>query len=223
MNAQEPVASNGQTPDRMKHRLPGSVWNKAGGPPVRSRMRGRPAPGMAGRVTGKLVPLVAALALLFPGAGWSRRVAAPDPVPQEVRHELMTLPFYLVFDHLDFRVDGGVVTLLGQVTRPSLKSDAEKAVRGIAGVQRVENKIEILPVSPVDEKLRLAEYLAIFGDPQLNQYALRAMPPVHIIVKNGAVTLDGSVATETDKTEAFTQASSVAGVTSLTNHLRVAP
>jgi hyperosmotically inducible protein len=129
----------------------------------------------------------------------------------------------MVFDHLDFRVDGGTVTLLGQVNRAPLKSDAEKAVKQIPGVRSVKNEIEVLPVSAADEKLRLAEYLAIFQDALLNQYALRAIPPIHIIVKNGAVTLEGLVASEADKTEAFTKASGVPGVTSLTNHLQVAP
>jgi hyperosmotically inducible protein len=167
----------------------------------------------------------AVLVLACAGAVWGQAVPvrSQNGIAREVGHELVTLPFYMVFDHLSFREDGGTVTLLGSVTRAALKSDAEKAVKQIAGVRRVNNEIEVLPLSAADAKIRLAEYLAIYGDPQLNQYALRAIPPIHIVVKNAAVTLEGSVAAEADKTEAFTQASGVPGVTTLTNHLQIAP
>jgi BON domain len=167
--------------------------------------------------------MAAVLALACPAAVWAQGAPSQHGIEREVRHELVTLPFYMVFDHLAFHVDGSSVTLLGQVTRPSLKTDAEEAVKRIAGVKSVDNRIEVLPLSATDEKLRLAEYLAIFGDPQLNQYALQAVTPIHIVVNHSAVTLEGSVTTEADKTEAFTRASSVPGVTSLTNHLHVAP
>ena len=167
--------------------------------------------------------MAAALALICPGAGWGQGGSPQNGIAREVQHELVTLPFYTVFDNLTFRVEGGTVTLLGQVNQAALKSDAEKAVKQIPGVRSVNNQIEVLPLSAADQKLRLAEYLAIFGDPQLNQYALRAIPPIHIIVKNGDVTWEGSVAIEADKTKAFTQASGVPGVVSLTNHLQIAP
>ena len=127
-----------------------------------------------------LAPLAAALALVCPVAAWGQDASSQNRIAKEVRHELVTLPFYLVFDHLDLRVDGGTVTLLGQVTQAALKSDAEKAVKQIPGVRSVNNQIEVLPPSPTDEKLRLAEYLAIFEDPLLSQYALRATLPIHI-------------------------------------------
>jgi hyperosmotically inducible protein len=146
---------------------------------------------------------------------------ARERVAQEVRHELITLPYYGVFDNLSFQVDGSTVTLLGQVTRPTLKSAAEKAVTQIEGVQRVDNQLEVLPLSPQDDRLRLAVYVATYGQPILNQYQTRAVPPVHIIVKKGNVTLVGNVDSQMDKTAFFTQASSVPGVLSLTDHLQL--
>lgn len=156
-----------------------------------------------------------------PGAPASR--ARESRIVREVRHELVLLPYYGVFDNLAFRVDGETVTLLGQVTRPTLKSDAEAAVKQIEGVRKVNNEIEVLPLSPDDNQIRLAEYRAIYGQPQLNQYALRAVPPIHIIVKNGNVTLEGSVSSEADKNVAGIQANSVPGVFSVTNRLLVEP
>src|SRR6202049_4008110 len=121
-------------------------------------------------------------------------------IAREVRHQLVMLPYYGVFDDLAFRVDGGTVTLLGAVTTPTLKSDAERAVKRIEGVERVVNQIEVLPVSPMDDQIRLAEYKAIYGDPQLStRYGFRALPSIHIIVKNGHVTLEGVVANQGDR------------------------
>jgi hyperosmotically inducible protein len=140
---------------------------------------------------------------------------------REVRHELVTLPFYGVFDNLAFKVDGGTVTLLGQVSRPTLRSDAERVVKSIEGVERVINRIEILPLSPYDDRIRLTTYRAIYGNTALNRYALQAIPPIHIIVKNGNVTLEGVVANQGDKNIADIQARSVPGVFSVTNNLRV--
>lgn len=140
---------------------------------------------------------------------------------KEVRHELVTLPMYDVFDNLAYKVEGGTVTLLGQVTRPTLKSDAERAVKGIEGVERVDNRIEVLPLSPNDDRLRRAVYRAIYGTEGLDRYAMRAVPTIHIIVKNGHVSLEGAVATEGDKNLANIKASGVAGVFSVTNNLQV--
>jgi hyperosmotically inducible periplasmic protein len=139
---------------------------------------------------------------------------------RQVRHELVTLPYYSVFDNLAFRIDGSTVTLLGQVTQPTLKSSAENVVKNIEGVTHVNNKIEVLPLSPNDDRVRQAEYRAIYSQPALNQYALRAVPPIHIIVKDGHVTLDGVVANEGDKNIAGVQANSVPGVFSVTNDFR---
>jgi hyperosmotically inducible protein len=112
---------------------------------------------------------------------------------------LLTLPWFGVFDYIAFKVDGGTVTLMGQVVRPSLKSDAENAVKRIEGVERVENKIEVLPPSSMDDGLRLALYRAIYGHPPLEKYALGVQKPIRIIVKNGHVDLEGVVDSEADK------------------------
>jgi hyperosmotically inducible protein len=139
----------------------------------------------------------------------------------EVRHQLLLLPFYTVFDNLEFKLNGNNVTLMGQVTRPVLKSDAEAAIRQVTGVTQVDNQIEVLPVSPNDDRLRIKLYRAIYRTEGLDRYALRAIPTIHIIVKNGNVTLDGAVGTEMDKTLAYVKANSVPGVFSVTNNLRV--
>lgn len=145
-----------------------------------------------------------------------------DRIVREVRHELVMLPFYGVFDNLSYQVaPDGTVTLLGQVSRPTLKSDAENSVKRIEGVEKVVNNIEVLPTSPSDDRIRQAVYRAIFGNDALSQYQLRAVPPIHIIVANGRVTLEGVVAREMDKTIAGMQANGVPGVFSVTNNLRV--
>jgi hyperosmotically inducible protein len=149
---------------------------------------------------------------------------APDEarIAKEVRHQLVTLPFYGVFDDLAFRVDGGTVTLLGAVTQPVLKSDAERAVKRVEGVTQVINNIEVLPLSPNDDQIRRAEYRAIYGDPSLSdRYGFRAVPSIHIIVKNGHVMLEGVVANQADKTLINARANMVPGVFSVTNNLLV--
>jgi len=140
---------------------------------------------------------------------------------KEVRHELVMLPLYDVFDNLAYKVEGGTVTLFGQVSRPTLKTDAERAVKGIEGVERVDNRIEVLPLSPNDDRIRRAVYRAIYGTDGLDRYAMRAVPTIHIIVKNGHVTLEGGVATQGDKNLANIKANGVAGVFSVTNNLQV--
>lgn len=146
--------------------------------------------------------LVAGSLLAEPVRTWSQRPATArtqEMLERQVRHELVMLPYYGVFDNLAFQVEGYTVTLLGQVTRPTLKSDAQAAVRRIEGVERVKNEIEVLPVSPVDDRLRLAVYRAIYSHAALERYAIQAVPPIHIIVKNGHATLEGVVANESDK------------------------
>lgn len=140
---------------------------------------------------------------------------------RQVRHELVMLPYYGVFDHLAYKVDGYNVTLLGQVTRPTLKSAAERVVRDIEGVEGVDNQIVVLPPSPNDDRLRLALYRAIYSRPALDRYALRAVPSIHIIVANGDVTLEGSVANEGDSNIANITANGVSGIFSVTNNLTV--
>lgn len=145
-----------------------------------------------------------------------------EKLAKEVRHQLVLLPYYSVFDNLAFKVDGDKVTLLGQVVRPTLKSDAESAVKSIEGVAAVVNNIEVLPVSPMDDQLRRAVYRAIYGDSALFRYGESAVPSIHIIVKNGNVTLVGVVDNESDKNLANLRASGVPNVFSVKNELTVA-
>jgi len=140
---------------------------------------------------------------------------------KEVRHQLLLLPYYSVFDNLLFKVEGDKVTLLGQVVRPTLKSDAENAVKSIEGVASVNDQIEVLPVSPMDDQLRRAVYRAVYGDPVFSRYGMSALPSIHIIVKNGNVTLEGVVDSESDKNLANLRASAVPNVFSVTNNLTV--
>jgi len=143
-------------------------------------------------------------------------------LPDEVRHRLVTLPYYSVFDDLGYNVNNGVVTLYGAVRQPWLKSDAERAVKHISGVTQVVNNIKVLPLSPLDDRIRRAEYRAIFGFSGLYRYAMGANPSVHIIVDNGHVTLTGVVDNQADKNIAYIRANGVPGVFSVTNDLRVA-
>jgi hyperosmotically inducible protein len=142
-------------------------------------------------------------------------------IEREVRHELVMLPYYGVFDALSYKVEGGVVTLMGAVTRPTVKSDAERLVMDIEGVEKVVNNIEVLPPSPNDDRLRVAVYQAVYGHTALNRYAMQSVPPIHIIVKNGDVTLVGSVSSEADKNIAGIQAKGVPGTFNVTNNITV--
>jgi hyperosmotically inducible protein len=167
-----------------------------------------------------LFPIALAIATLAPAqrpASERGRVR----IEREVRHELVMLPYYTVFDNFSFQVEGGQVTLLGQVARPSLKSDAERVVKGIEGVEKIVNNIEVLPLSPNDDRIRRAVYRATFGATGLDRYALAAVPSIHIIVKNGNVALEGVVANEGDKNLAGIHAKGVSGAFSVTNNLRV--
>ncbi len=144
-----------------------------------------------------------------------------DKITKEVRHELVMLPYYGVFDNLAYRVDGSKVTLFGQVTRPTLKSDAEHVVKKIEGVQLVDNQIEVLPLSPNDDQIRRAAYRQIYSKPALQRYQMGAVPPIHIIVKNGNITLIGVVDNEGDKTIAGMAANGVPGSFKVDNQLVV--
>lgn len=148
--------------------------------------------------------------------------AGIDRITKEVRHELLLLPYYGVFDNLAYKVGpDGSVTLLGQVARPTLKSDAENVVKKIEGVEKVDNQIKVLPVSGNDDQIRRATYRAIYGNSTLAPYSMRAVPPIHIIVDKGHVTLEGVVARQMDKQIAEMQAKSVPGVFSVDDNLRV--
>ncbi len=142
-----------------------------------------------------------------------------DRLIKQIRHELVMLPYYGVFDNFSFKVDRGRVTLLGQVATPTLKTAAERVVKQIEGVETVDNQIEVFPLSPNDDRIRMAVYRAVYSQPALQRYGLQAVPPIHILVKNGNVMLEGVVANEGDKNIANIQARGVSGVFNVVNHL----
>ena len=140
---------------------------------------------------------------------------------EQVRHKLAMIPWYSVFDNLEYRVDGDTITLMGQVTRPVIKDEAEFSVKKIEGVKVVENQIEVLPPSPFDDQVRRKEYRSIYSFGPLQPYALGVNPGIHIIVKGGNVTLEGVVRTQADRDAANIRARSVPGVFAVKNNLRV--
>jgi hyperosmotically inducible protein len=167
---------------------------------------------------------VAVILAVFPSFAQQNQVSdkAVQRIQREVRHELLMLPYLGVFDNLAYKVDGYNVTLYGQVTRPTLKTDAENVVKKIEGVEKVDNQIEVLPPSPTDDRLRRQLYRAIYGYPPLQKYALGVQQPIRIIVKNGNVTLEGVVDNEADKNTAGIRAKGVPGIFSVNNNLQVA-
>jgi hyperosmotically inducible protein len=172
----------------------------------------------------KVLLLVSLLTLAALGFAQDRNqpsARSQERITREVRHELLMLPYYGVFDDIAFKVDGETVTLLGQVVRPSLKSDAENAIKHIEGVEKVNNQIEVLPTSPMDDRLRLVLYHTIYGEPTLEKYALGVQKPIRILVKNGHVTLEGYVNNEADKNLAGIRANGVPNVFSVTNNLQL--
>ncbi len=165
--------------------------------------------------------LTLATALALGGTGNSVNQGT-EQLAERVRHELVMLPWLSVYDDLSFQVDpDGNVTLSGQVIRPTLRTDAERIVKRIEGVAQVENRIEVLPLSPFDNGVRLRVARAVYGAPSLNRYALGARPPIRIIVKNGNVVLKGVVLNEGDKNIAGIRANGVSGVFSVINELQV--
>ena len=170
------------------------------------------------RILAVTLTLAAAVAAAEPFS-----TAARERLVREIRRELVQLPFYGVFDNLMFRVDGSVVTLMGEVTRPTIRDDAERLMKRIEGVETVVNHIEVLPLSPQDERIRLAAFRAIYSQNVLSRYALEAVPPIHIIVRNGRITLEGAVASEAERNLASIAANGVTGVFLVANNLQVAP
>ncbi len=162
-----------------------------------------------------------AIAVLTTGMAFAQSNQAEARIDKEVRHELAMLPYLGVFDNLTYRLDGNNVTLSGQVTRPTLKTDAGSAVKRIEGVERVDNQIEVLPVSLNDDRLRRSLYRAVYGYTPLTRYALPVLKPIRIVVRNGHVTLEGIVATEADKNLVNLRTHGVHGVFSVTNNLVV--
>jgi hyperosmotically inducible protein len=145
--------------------------------------------------------------------------AGNQQIEKKVRKELVTLPYYGVFDNLAYKVEGSTVTLYGQVVRPSTREDAERRVARIGGIERVVNNIEVLPLSSFDDSIRISTYRTLFRTGGLYRYAMGANPSIHIVVKGGHVTLEGVVANEGDRRLANIVANSVPGVFSVTNNL----
>src|SRR5580692_10851256 len=145
-----------------------------------------------------MIKHIFAIAVVASGMAFAQNDPAAARINKEVRHELVMLPFLDVFDNLAYRVDGNSVTLFGQVTRPILKTGAENVVKRIENVERVDNQIEVLPLSPNDDRLRRSLYRAIYGYTPLNRYAMPVLKPIRIIVKNGNVTLEGIVDSQAD-------------------------
>jgi hyperosmotically inducible protein len=184
----------------------------------------------------RTILVVTALSLIASAGtfAWDKGAQGPAPpergsqnyekwLTREVGHQLIQVPWLSVFDNLQYSVNGSEVTLSGQVWQPVTKQDAETAVKGIEGVTKVNNNIEVLPLSPMDDQIRRAEYRAIYGAPELQRYAMGVLPSIHIIVKNGHVTLIGAVDNQMDKNVAEIRAKSVPNVFSVDDNLQVRP
>ena len=173
-------------------------------------------------ITSVVVAAIAVLVVPFLTVEASVPSRTQRPLSEQVRHELVMQPFYTVFDNLNYQVDGDTVTLEGEVVLPVLKDDAANAVKHIAGVSKVINNIKVLPVSPMDEHIRRAEFRTLYnGSSPLSRYGWGAIPQIHIIVENGHVTLEGNVDRQTDKDMATLFAKEVPGVFSVVNNLVV--
>src|SRR4029077_14478538 len=149
--------------------------------------------------------------------------AEESELSHEIRHQLFVLPYYSVFDYITFTLDGDKVTLTGYVLRPTLRANAEAAVKSREGVSSIKNLIEVLPKSSTDDDSRRAVYRAVFEDSTLQRYAVSEVPVIHILLRNGEVTLEGVVSTDAEKNLASTRASGVSGVTSVKNNISVRP
>jgi hyperosmotically inducible protein len=169
----------------------------------------------------RLIPILLTLSAVVPASMYGK-TSKPVTLSESVRHSLAMMPRFSVFDELKFQVDGGTVTLTGEVTQPIVKDDAAYAVVHVEGVTNVVNNIEVLPLSPNDDRVRMAVYRAVYGDRTLApRYALQAQPPIHIIVKNGMVRLEGVVASNMDRTIAGVRAQGVFGAFQVENDLQV--
>jgi hyperosmotically inducible protein len=179
------------------------------------------------KVMNKVAVLAAALVIAAsavaaaPADAGSQRLAS-EPLAKKVRKELVTLPWYGVFDNLSYEIDGSTVKLYGQVVQPSTRKDAERRVGRLAGVERVVNNIEVLPLSPFDDSIRAAAYRTLFGwNSPLFRYGRGTNPSLHIVVGRGNLTLEGVVSNEGDRRLAYVLVNSIPGVFSVTNNLRV--
>ena len=116
-----------------------------------------------------------------------------------VQKQVLQYPHFTIFDNVNVQVDGGAVKLTGKVTFDYKRDDLERRVRQVAGVQRIDNQLQVLPVSQFDDELRVGLAQAIYSNPAFRAFASMVNPPIHIIVENGHVTLDGVVLNEVDR------------------------
>jgi hyperosmotically inducible periplasmic protein len=173
-----------------------------------------------------IITLVAVLAIACSAGLAAPRVSGEAAgsdvqITKQVRHQLLMLPYYGVFDNLAYEVEGNTVTLYGQVVRPTTRKDAARNVSRIQGVSRVINKIEVLPLSGFDDSIRARTYRTVFRSGSLYRYAMGSNPSIHIIVNRGNVSLEGVVGNRGDSQLAYMAARSVPGVFSVTNNLQV--
>jgi hyperosmotically inducible periplasmic protein len=177
------------------------------------------------RIKNTISALLTAAVLLAIPALASQAPANPVANPnleKDVRHAINSLPYYGVFDDLSFSIDDkGVVTLSGEVMQYYVRNSAVGAVRAIPGVTRVNDQIEVLPLSPFDNTIRIQAYNAIFGYPALSRYAINSRPPIHIVVKNGNITLAGVVNNELDRKLVYNRIRALPNAFSVTNDLRL--
>ena len=174
-----------------------------------------------GKLCGFLAVAALSAASFAYASGPSVGPKPPKTMEEKVRHELNMLPYYGVFDDISFRVDGDKVTLTGEVWQPVLKLQTEGAIKNIEGVKQVDDQIEVLPLSNFDDQIRFSAYRAIYGFGPLSRYRLGTHPAIHIIVKNGNMTLTGVVANKMDSEMAFLRANGVHGAFSVKNELRI--
>lgn len=167
----------------------------------------------------KMIAITALAVSVFAQPNTGQPAAGDSPLAKEIRHELLMMPYYGIFDHLAFHIDGEQVTLLGEVSRPTLKAEAERRVKSVTGVELVNNQIRILPLSPYDDRLRLATVRTILGNPALSRYSLGARAPIHFIVENGTLTLKGTVDNQADRNLAGILANGIPGVFAVNNQL----
>lgn len=169
-----------------------------------------------------LTALVATVGMAVAGASTTTAPAGDDAIAAKLAKEIRTYARYTIWDNIHLRVKDGNVELMGQVSQPFKKKDLERIAQRVPGVSSVTNTLQVLPLSPFDDDLRIRVARAIYRDPALSRYAIQAVPPIHIIVNKGQVTLEGVVNNELEKTVAFHRASG-AGLSlgQVVNNLRV--
>jgi hyperosmotically inducible periplasmic protein len=176
-------------------------------------------------IKNNLIAVIAMLAIAASATVAAAKPAGPESSSQQlvkqIRHELVTLPYYGVFDNLTYTVHGNTVTLSGQVTRPTTRSDAARRVAKLAGVEQVVNHIEVLPLSSFDDSIRRRAYRAVFGSGGLYRYGMGVNPSIHIIVNRGQLALEGVVSNRMDSQLAYMAARGVFGAFSVTNNLQI--